>query len=182
MDQQKLNYFVSKYEAMSNSDIMDLRAQVGDMAEESEAALRQVAAARGVSIREATPPRSQLTEQEIEERAFSPIRAELIHVRKTWFLWSLLIALAAGSFYGAFSGMTKDSPFGLLVALCGLFAIVWPLYCLYKLSYAVDPRRSVAWAMVVAVFVPIIGWIAPISLVLKASRIRKVVQYTSKVS
>jgi hypothetical protein len=181
MDTAKFDYFVAKYRAAHADELKDLGSRASTLAEEAEAALRQVAAERGLAVQggqhDATPTSPALTPRQAaraaEERSYSAAGAELVHIRQVWFLWSLPLAFAAGFVYGAMAESARGTLMGLPVALIGLFALVWPLYCIYKLSRAVDPKRSVAWAMVGACFIPIIGWIAPISLVLKAGRIRK---------
>jgi hypothetical protein len=178
MDKNKFDYFVAKYRAADADEILELGSRAASLADEAEAALRQVAAERTLTLRDgqqiATPPRdSRKAAREAEEGSYSPARAELIHIRKMWFLWSLPLALLAGFVYGGAAESAKSTVMAAPVALVGLFAFVWPLFCLYKLSRAVDPKRSVAWAMVAACFIPIIGWLAPISLVRKAGRIRR---------
>jgi hypothetical protein len=181
MDTDKLAYFVEKYRATDADELSELLPTASSLAEEAEAALRQVAAERGItadaahqapSIKSPTLTSRQAA-REAEERSYTATGAELVHIRKIWFLWSLPLAFAAGFVYGLMAESARGTFMGPPVALFGLFAIVWPLYCIYKLSRAIDPKRSVAWAMVAACFIPIVGWLAPISLVLKAGRIRK---------
>ena len=181
MDTAKFDYFVAKYRSTDLDELRELAPQASLLAEEAEAAFRKVAAERGVPIesgedveRAASPVRpSRPAAAAVAERAYSAAGAELVHIRKVWFLWSLPVAVGAAFLNGYMAQSVKGTFMGPPVALLGLFALVWPLYCVYKLSRAVDPKRSVAWAMVVACFIPIIGWIAPISLVLKAGRIKK---------
>ena len=178
MDTDKFDYFVAKYRATDADELSEFGSRVASLAEEAEAALRQVVAERGLELPSAqetnAPPRSlRQAVRAAEENSYSAAGAELVHIRKVWFLWSLPLAIGAGFVYGSMAETAKGTLMGLPVALIGLFAFVWPLYCLYKLSRSVDPKRSVAWVMVVACFIPIIGWIAPISLVLKAGRIKK---------
>ena len=181
MDTAKFDYFVAKYRATDTDQVLELGARADSLAEEAAAALRQVAAERGLALSEAkegaTPTSPALSPKQAaraaEESSYSTARAELIHIRKVWFLWSLPLAFAASVLYGLMAESARGTIMAPPVALLGLFAFLWPLYCIYKLSRAVDAKRAVAWAMVAVCFIPIIGWIAPISLVLKAGRIRK---------
>lgn len=101
----------------------------------------------------------------------SPIRAELIKLRLSWFGWAIAISASAGLMYGLSAESAGGTPFGAVVGAIGMVALVLPLYALYKLSMAVEPKRSVAWAMVALQAVPIIGLVAVISLAMKAGRI-----------
>jgi hypothetical protein len=181
MDTNKFDFFVAKYRSAEPEELQELHSRADSLAEEAQAALRQVASERSLSLTQQQPTASlspsseRRAARDAEERAYSPVRAELIHLRKVWFLWSIPLSLLAGIFYGFAAPSAKGTLMSLPVGLVGLFAIVWPLYCLYKLSHAVDPKRSVAWAMVATQFVPIVGWLSAISLVLKAGRIRRAV-------
>jgi hypothetical protein len=178
MDTNKFDYFVAKYRAAEASELIELGARTTSLAEEAEAALRQVAGERALVLQEQqqTPTTSRdqkKAARELEEKSYSPARAEIIHVRKVRLLWSFPLAFCAGFAYQSAAESVKGTIMGPPIALLGLFGFVYPIYCVYKLSRAVDPKRSVAWAMVAACFTPVIGWLALISLVLKAGRIRK---------
>jgi hypothetical protein len=178
MDASKFDYFMARYRVAEEEELIELASRQSVLAEEAQAALRQAAVERGLSLDEesqvALPQKvSRKAAQDAEETAYSLVRVELIQERKVWFLWSLPLSLGAGAIYGAGAESTKGTLMALPVASLGLFAVVWPLYCLYKLSRSVEPKRAVAWAMVATQFLPIIGWLAAISLVLKAGRIRK---------
>lgn len=187
MDKAKFDYFLAKYRATDATELMELGLRIATLAEEAEAALRQAATERGLTLQyqnnedASQPPASpRQVARASGEQAYSAAGAEIVHIRKVWFLWSLPLTFAAGIVYGWMAESVRGTLMGPPVALIGLFSLVWPLYCIYKLSRAVDPRRSVAWAMVVACFIPVIGWIAPISLVLKAGRIWKSAMATRK--
>lgn len=180
MDANKFDYFVAKYRAAEEEELLDLGSRATSLAEEAQAAIAQVASERAISLtqkEQAAPPAmlDRKAAREAEEKSYSAARAEIVHIRKMWFLWSLPLAFFAAFVYAGTAESAKGTFMGPPVALVGLFAFVWPLYCLYKLSRAVDPKRSVAWGMVAVQFLPIIGWLAAISLVLKAGRIRKAV-------
>lgn len=180
MDSNKFDYFVAKYRVAETEDLLDLGSRANSLAEEAQAALTQVADERAISLTQkqqaALPAKlDRRAAREAEEKSYSAALAEIVHIRKMWFLWSLPLAFLAGFVYRGAAESVKGTFMGPPVALVGLFAFVWPLYCLYKLSCAVDPKRSVAWGMVAVQFLPIIGWLAAISLVLKAGRIRKAV-------
>ena len=104
---------------------------------------------------------------------YSATRIEIIRIRRSWLLWSIPISFGLGFVYGFFAEGARSNPFGFVIGLIGLFAFVWPLNCLFKLSKAVEPKTSVAWMMVAIQLIPIIGLIAAISLVLKAGRVIK---------
>ena len=183
MDQDKIDYFIAKYRAADAEELLEVASRASSLAEEAQAVLRQVSSERGISLQQERQVASPLPSKpdrraarEAEERSYSPARAEIIHIRKVWFIWSLPLAFLAGFVYVGAPESARGTFMGTLVALVGLLAFLWPLYCLYKLSRAVDPKRSVAWGMVAVQLFPIIGWPAAISLVLKAGRIRRAIE------
>lgn len=102
---------------------------------------------------------------------YSPIRVEIIKIRRTWFLWSIALALGFGLIYGSFAESEKGTVFGALVGLLAVVGFWLPMYCLYKLSMAVEQSRATAWGNVAWQLVPFFGLVAAFSLVSKAGRI-----------
>ena len=183
MDTTKFDYFLAKYRAADPDELIELGARINSLAEEAEAALRQVVEERSLVLHEPqgdlTDTGRKLTTVELEERSYSPARAEMIHIRKMRLLWSFPLVFVAGFIYSSFADSVRGTLMGPPVALIGLFAYLYSTYCVYKLSRAIDPKRSVAWGMVAVCLIPIIGWFALISLILKASRIRNAVNATA---
>jgi hypothetical protein len=181
MDKDKFDYFVSKYRTADEEELQELWPRITSLAEEAEAALRQVATERALVPQErhqvpATAKDQKKAALELEEKSYSPARAEIIHVRKMRLLWSFPLAFAAGFIYHSAAAAVRGTAMGPPIALIGLFGFIYPIYCVYKLSISVDPKRAVAWGMVIACFIPVFGWLALVSLVLKAGRIRKAVR------
>lgn len=181
LDQAKLAFFLEKYRKTDPDELIDLASRKGYLSDEADAALRQVATERGIDLAQAVTTAAaartaQKSALEIEEGSYSEFDVARIHALKIRLLWSLPIALTVGFLSGYLSVPFRDTPLAILPPLGILFSMLWPVVCVYKLSMAVEPRRMVAWTMVVACFVPILGWIAPISLILKAGRIRRLSQ------
>jgi hypothetical protein len=179
MDKEKLEFFVSRYRGVDADEIMSLLARTESLAEEAQAALLQVAEERSIVFTEAIASqirREQLVElpaKTIEERSFSREAADSIHEKKVLFLWSIPIGFGSGIVYRLLMPKLGTTILASAIFLVGVLSIVWSLYCLYRLSRSIDPSRSVAWTMVGTQFIPIIGWISAISLVLKAGRIKR---------
>lgn len=176
MDSEKFAYFLSKYRSADDEELRALGARIDSLADEAQEALSRTLRERGLSPppeQRPETPKAEQPDSQSDAATYSRTGLEIIQIRKRWFLWSIPLAFAAGFVYGNMAESARGSPIGVLAALFGLFAFIWPLYCLYKLSRALDPKRSVAWIMVIVQFIPILGWIAAISLVLKAHRITK---------
>ncbi|HMM85784.1 hypothetical protein [Azohydromonas sp.] len=77
-------------------------------------------------------------------------------------LWAVAPDGQAGSLFGAL----LQPLLGIAVAV----GVVLSLVAVYKMSISLDPRRSLAWLIVVAQFVPIIGLLIVISMILKLRR------------
>ena len=179
MDNEKIRFFVSRYRQAEEDEILNLLTRLDSLAEEAQAALRQVAEERSIVLTQTIASQirheqlAELPAKTIEEKSFSPEAAASIHEKKILFLWSIPIGFAAGILYRLYIPALSTAAFMPAILAVGAISIVWPLFCLYRLSRSIDPSRSVAWTMVGTQFIPIIGWIAAISLVLKAGRIRR---------
>jgi hypothetical protein len=104
---------------------------------------------------------------------YSPIRIEIIRIRRSWFLWSIAIAFGFGLIYGTFGASEKGTVFGSFVGLLAMVGLWLPMYCLYKLSMAVEPNPAVAWSKLAWQIVPFFGLVVAFSLVSKAGRVVK---------
>ena len=176
MDSEKLAYFLSKYRSTDDEELRALSARIDSLAEEAQEALGRTLRERNLPplpVQRPEGDKPEPSDSRPETANYSRAGLEIIRIRKRWLLWSIPLAFGAGFIYGNMAEGSRGTPFGVLAALFGLFAIVWPLYCLYKLSRALDPKRSVAWIMVIAQFIPVLGWIAAISIVLKAHKLTK---------
>lgn len=102
---------------------------------------------------------------------YSPIRVEIIKIRRSWFLWSVAIAFGFGLIFGTFAESEKGTVFGFFVGLLGIVGLWLPMYSLYKLSMAVESNASIAWTTLAWQLVPFFGLVVAFSLVSKAGRI-----------
>lgn len=176
IEQQKVEFFVSRYRGFDDDEIVRLLSRVDSLAEEAQSALRQVAAERSKSLSEhavkliAQENLGNVDLVEVEEKSYSREAALLILSLRNRLLLSIPIWLL-----GVFA-IRAGVP---ILVFFWIGALAWMMYCLYRLSSAIDPRPSVAWTMVAIQAIPIIGWVALISLLLKAGRISKAVLGTA---
>ena len=172
LDQQKVEFFVSRYRGEDHDEVARMLSRIDSLAEEAQVALLQVAAERSISPSE--PPKELIEQEsqsspdprEVEERSYSREAALKILSLRNRLLLSIPIWII-----GVFA-IKAGIP---ILVFFWIGSLIWMTYCLYKLSMAIDPRPGVAWAMVGTQGIPIIGWIALASLLLKAGRIAKAV-------
>ena len=172
MDVEKVEFFVSRFRRFPEDEILSALARVDTLVEEAQVALKKVASERSIILSDELA--NQIHSEQLaeipaniaEERSYSAAAVGDIHAKTVSFLWSIPLGLAMAFFlrsYAPNSGIAKLIP-SISMAL--------PLYCLYRLSLSIDSSRSVAWTMVGIQAIPVVGWVAAISLVLKARRIK----------